>query len=142
MTMVLDWGNHYIVDMSLFISPTFSQNITVQVEDNGSPSLISQAMISIKLVDINDNAPMFEFEAFEQNLTYPEDIQNNTVVVVVVASDPDQGENGTVIYSINSDDEILPFAIDSSTCTGVVTTIEMLDRETIDFYAFEICGFR
>ena len=134
MTMILD--RESLVNMSLFISPTFLQNITVQVEDNGSPSLISQAIISIRLLDINDNAPVFEFEAFEQNLTYPENIDNNTVIVEVVASDPDQGENGTVIYSINSDDELLPFAVDSS--TGIVTTIEMLDRETIDIYTFEI----
>ena len=129
--VVLD--REVLVDMNLFTPPTFSQNITVQVEDNGSPSLVSDAMVSIKLVDINDNAPVFD--SFEQNLTYPENIQNNTEIVVVFANDPDQDENGTVTYSIASD-EPLPFAIDS--LTGVVTTVDTLDRESVDYYMFEI----
>ena len=129
--MVLD--REVLVGMNLFTPPTFSQNITVQVEDNGSPSLVSEVMVSIRLVDINDNAPVFDI--FEQNLTYPENIQNNTVIVEVLATDLDQDENGTVTYSIASD-EPLPFAIDSS--TGVVTTIDTLDRESVDYYMFDI----
>ena len=129
--MILD--REILVGMNLFIPPMSSQNITVQVEDNGSPSLVSQVMVSIRLVDINDNVPVFEI--FEQNLTYPENIQNNTIIVEVVATDSDQGENGTVTYSIASDEPV-PFAINSS--TGIVTTIEILDREREDFYMFEI----
>ena len=129
--MVLD--RELLVGMNLFTPPTSSQNITIQVEDNGSPSLVSQVMVSVRLVDINDNVPVFDI--FEQNLTYPENIQVDTLIVEILATDSDQGENGTVTYSIASD-EPLPFAINSS--TGIVTTIETLDRERVDFYMFEI----
>jgi len=122
-----------LVLMNLFVPPTSLQTIIVQAEDNGSPSLFSQVIANITLVDINDNSPLFV--VFEQNLTYPENIHNNSVIVEVLATDPDQGENGVVTYSIVSNMS-LPFTIDSS--TGVVTTIATLDRETVDIYVFEI----
>ena len=122
-----------LVTMNLFIPPTSTESILVQVEDNGSPSLFSQVMVSITLVDINDNSPVFA--TVQQNLTYPENIHNNSVIVEVVATDSDLHENGAVTYSITSDTS-LPFAIDSS--TGVVTTVDVLDRETVDHYALEI----
>ena len=125
-----------LVTMNLFVPPTSTESITVQAEDNGLPTLFSQVVVRITLEDINDNSPTFVM--FQENLTYPENIFNNSVILEVAATDPDQDDNGVVMYSIATGDPntSLPFAIDSS--TGVVTTIDTLDRETVDYYIFEI----
>ena len=122
-----------LVTMNLFVPPISTESITVQAEDNGLPTLFSQVVVRITLEDINDNSPVFVI--FQKELSYPENIFKNSVILEVSATDSDQDENGAVTYSLASNDS-LPFAIDSS--TGVVTTTETLDRETTDYYVFEV----
>ena len=117
--------------MNIFIPPNSQVTITIQAEDNGSPSLFSQVQVTIQLLDINDNTP--EFAPFDSQLSFPENIRLNSVILELLATDPDQGENGNVLYSIS--DESLPFSIDS---TGIITTTTTLDRETVDVYMFQV----
>uniref|UniRef100_A0A663DRW9 Cadherin related 23 n=1 Tax=Aquila chrysaetos chrysaetos TaxID=223781 RepID=A0A663DRW9_AQUCH len=70
------------------------------------------AMVNITLLDINDNYPTWKDEPYFINL--------------VVAIDPDLGENGTVVYSIRPPNKFYSL---NSTTGKIRTTGVLLDRE-------------
>ena len=128
-TAVLD--REALVNMNLFTPPQSQQVLVVQAEDRGTPSLFSQADVTIQLLDINDNSPQFVDDP-PSSISLAENIPIGTFILDASATDVDLGENGEVSYSLTSDTSPLPFSIDPS--TGAVTTISTLDRETINFY--------
>ena len=131
-TTVLD--REALANMNLFAPPDSQQVLVVQAEDRGTPSLFSQADVTIQLLDINDNSP--QFIPIPSSISLLENIPINTFILDASATDADLGANAEVIYSLTSDTPSLPFSIDPS--TGTVTTIATLDREEIDMYVFNI----
>ncbi|XP_070426535.1 protocadherin Fat 2 [Equus przewalskii] len=93
--------------------------LEVTVQDNGEPSLRSTSRVVVRILDVNDNPPVFSHKLF--NVRLPERLSPGTPgpVYRLVASDLDEGLNGRVTYSIEeSDDE--GFSIDP--VTGVVSS--------------------
>ena len=131
-TAVLD--REALANMNLFPPPGSQQMLVVQAEDQGMPSLFSQASVIIQLLDINDNSPQFVNEF--SSISLPENIPVNSFILDASATDADLGLNGEISYSLTSDTPSLPFFINSS--TGAVTTSSTLDREEIDNYEFNI----
>ncbi|XP_008428317.1 cadherin-23 isoform X2 [Poecilia reticulata] len=83
------------------------------------------ATVNITILDINDNAPTWRDEPYEANVVEMSPI--NTDVISVLAVDPDNGENGTVMYSISPANPF--YTIDSR--TGKIRTSGVtLDRES------------
>ena len=132
-TAVLD--REELVNMNLFAPPGSQQVLVVQAEDRGTPSLFSQADVTIQLLDINDNSPQYLNEP-PASISLPENIPVDTLVLDASATDADLGANGEVSYSLTSDTSSLPFSIDPS--TGVVTTTSTLDREQTDHYTLSV----
>ena len=131
-TAVLD--REALANMNLFTPPGSQQVLVVQAEDRGTPSLFTQADVTIQLVDINDNSPQFVSEP--SSISLPENTPINTFIIDASATDADLGANGEVSYSLTSDMSSLPFSIDP--LTGSVTTITTLDREQTDFYTITV----
>uniref|UniRef100_A0A3Q2QWK0 Cadherin-23 n=1 Tax=Fundulus heteroclitus TaxID=8078 RepID=A0A3Q2QWK0_FUNHE len=83
------------------------------------------ATVNITILDINDNAPVWRDEPYEANVVEMSPI--NTDVISVLAVDPDNGENGTVVYSISPANPF--YTIDGR--TGKIRTSGVtLDRES------------
>uniref|UniRef100_A0A672YHK1 Cadherin domain-containing protein n=1 Tax=Sphaeramia orbicularis TaxID=375764 RepID=A0A672YHK1_9TELE len=71
-------------------------NITITAVDEGSPPLSSDKIITLKVSDVNDNAPVFEKNYYEADL-----IENNSPglsLFSVKAHDSDSGLNARVSY--------------------------------------------
>ena len=101
----------------------------VQATDGGSPALSSTVTVYCNVVDLNDNAPVFE-----PGPRSAEVLENATVGTVVLspnAQDLDSGDNGHVVYSILSGDENEDFGIADN---GTLYTRRSLDRETKNVY--------
>ncbi|XP_045856204.1 protocadherin Fat 2 isoform X2 [Meles meles] len=79
--------------------------LEVTVLDNGEPSLKSSSRVVVRVLDVNDNPPVFSHKLF--NVRLPERLSPATPgpVYRLVASDPDEGLNGRVTYSIEESDE-------------------------------------
>ncbi|CAN8006952.1 unnamed protein product, partial [Ixodes hexagonus] len=102
--------------------------LTVEVVDNGSPALSSTATVQVRVLDANDNDPMFEKPAFE--FFVPEDAEKGRRVGTVSAHDKDAGSNAALRYSLvnaNGSFQINPV-------TGEIFTKVSLDRETKSSY--------
>ncbi|XP_056625239.1 protocadherin alpha-3-like isoform X9 [Triplophysa dalaica] len=105
--------------------------IDIQASDKGPVPLTSDKSITIKIIDVNDNAPEIEVTSFSSAL--PEDSKVGTTVALISVSDLDSGVNGKVLCYIT---EGLPFRLTPSSQDNIysLVTASSLDRETVPRY--------
>uniref|UniRef100_A0A669E5C8 FAT atypical cadherin 3a n=1 Tax=Oreochromis niloticus TaxID=8128 RepID=A0A669E5C8_ORENI len=105
--------------------------ITVCASDQGSPlPLYSLVNVTITVLDINDNPPVFERR--DQLASVPEDVGVGTEVLRVYAASKDIGTNAEITYSIRSGNEHGKFHIHP--LTGAILVAQPLDYETCRDY--------
>ena len=80
----------------------------VRAVDNGNPPMSSQALISVNIVDENDNSPVFNLTTYTTSI--PENTTNRTLVLTVSATDADSGTNARFTYHIVTNSDTLPFS--------------------------------
>ncbi|XP_034945653.1 protein dachsous [Chelonus insularis] len=90
--------------------------------------------IEIILVDVNDNAPIFEKTPF--TTTIPVTTQPGQVILQVNAKDLDDGINGEIVYSFLHEQEKPKFRIHPN--TGIVTTTTILNQEYGKVFYLEV----
>ncbi|XP_068601351.1 protocadherin Fat 3a [Brachionichthys hirsutus] len=111
------------------VQPTYQ--ITVRASDLGSPlPLFSLVNITITVLDINDNPPVFEHR--DQLASVPEDVGVGTEALRVYASSKDIGTNAEITYSIRSGNEHKKFHVHPK--TGAIVVAQSLDYETCRDY--------
>ncbi|XP_045202941.2 protein dachsous-like [Mercenaria mercenaria] len=108
---------------------------TVSVQDAGYPLQFDTATVIINVTDINDSPPTFKDNMYFA--TIPEN-QEQEVIHTFVAHDADIGDNAVVTYSIVAGNSDGKFAIDMQ--TGVLTTLQALDRERVSQYLLTIAA--
>ncbi|XP_056651093.1 protocadherin-16 [Monodelphis domestica] len=96
--------------------------LTVVASDHGSPPRSATQLLTVSVVDINDEAPTFPQAAYHVRVS--ENRPPGTTVLTLRATDPDLGVNGQVTYGGVSGDT---FSLDPN--SGVLTTRQVLDRE-------------
>uniref|UniRef100_A0A8C1Y744 Protocadherin alpha subfamily C, 2 n=1 Tax=Cyprinus carpio TaxID=7962 RepID=A0A8C1Y744_CYPCA len=109
--------------------------LTLTAVDGGTPSKTGTSLIIIKVLDINDNAPAFSKSLYKT--TVVENVAIGTTIVVLNATDLDEGTNSDIVYSIIKRDQnkiLQIFDIDPN--TGVITVKGNIDFEENN--AFEI----
>uniref|UniRef100_A0A8B9H605 Protocadherin 10 n=1 Tax=Astyanax mexicanus TaxID=7994 RepID=A0A8B9H605_ASTMX len=68
--------------------------------DGGQPQRTGTALLVVRVLDSNDNAPVFDQPVYTVNLR--EDSAPGTLVIQLNATDVDEGTNGEVVYSLSS----------------------------------------
>ncbi|NXD74323.1 PCDG7 protein, partial [Eolophus roseicapillus] len=102
-------------------------NVTVRAVDGGSPVKESSAVVAMRVLDVNDNAPVFAEPRYSARLA--ENNAAGALVLTVRASDADWGQNARVRYRLS---EGRKFAIDAE--SGRITLQEALDFEDTRSY--------
>ncbi|NXA08242.1 PCDGM protein, partial [Sapayoa aenigma] len=105
-------------------------NITVRAVDSGSPPRATQKTFYLHIADVNDNAPNFSSPFDTAHIQ--ENALPGTSVFSVSASDPDEGSNAKLSYSIlDNGMQDVPistyFRIDQD--NGTIYTVRALDYE-------------
>ncbi|XP_068045848.1 cadherin EGF LAG seven-pass G-type receptor 1 isoform X5 [Anomalospiza imberbis] len=120
--------------------------LRIKAQDGGRPPLInSSGMVSVQVVDVNDNAPIFVSTPFQA--TVLENVPLGYSVLHIQAVDADSGENARLEYKLIemapstggapvAGDSGFPFQINNS--TGWITVAAELDRETVENYHFGV----
>ncbi|KAK0133503.1 Protocadherin-16 [Merluccius polli] len=106
-------------------------NLTVVAEDHGMPPLTTTQVLCVQMIDVNDEAPAFQWAEFESQVM--ENRGPGTTVLTVSATDRDQGSNGHVTYGGVTEEGFVINPI-----TGVITTTRELDREVQDRYTLTV----
>ena len=109
--------------------------LTIAAIDRGLPPLSATITVTINILDINDNPPLFAEPQYELHIS--ESAPVGELVGTVLANDPDAGENGTVYYAMLSNTS--SFTLDN--ITGELRSTVPLDRETIPVYELLIQAY-
>ncbi|OPJ88340.1 protocadherin-16-like [Patagioenas fasciata monilis] len=110
--------------------------LVLRASDGGEPVRTGTARIRVVVLDANDNAPAFS--QAEYTVRVPEDVPVGSTLVTVTATDPDEGLNGHVKFSLQkvSVKASLIFQLDAE--TGEITLVRSLDFEESDSYEMEV----
>ncbi|NXG57009.1 PCDGA protein, partial [Hemiprocne comata] len=73
-------------------------NVTVRAADGGSPALWSSAVLALRVLDVNDNAPVFAEARYSARVS--ENNAAGALVLRVRAADADWGQNARVRYRL------------------------------------------
>ncbi|XP_030782164.1 protocadherin-23 [Rhinopithecus roxellana] len=102
-----------------------NHELVILASDSGCPPLSSTAVISIQVLDVNDNPPNFS------NLSYHTHVKESTPlgshITVVSANDRDTGSHAEIVYYIISGNEKGHFYLEEN--TGVLYLVKPLDYE-------------
>ncbi|XP_026528519.1 cadherin-23, partial [Notechis scutatus] len=108
------------------------------VADDGSPKLDSTVKVTITILDENDNSPQFDITS-DSSVSISEDSPVGRRIALVLARDPDAGNNGQVVFSLVLGNIGRAFEIRTTNSTyGEVFVARPLDRELIERYTLQI----
>lgn len=94
-------------------SPENTYSLTILATDNGKPPMSSECLVTVNVVDANNNAPKFEERDYLSPV--PEEAKSNQRLLKVTAKDvQDFGVNAEIIYSIVGGNGTKNFAIDKN----------------------------
>ncbi|KAM3868566.1 protocadherin Fat 3 [Diretmus argenteus] len=111
--------------------------LTIEAWDSGAPPLSAATMVTIELMDVNDNAPTFSQGIY--NVLVSEDASVGQTITRLLAEDPDSQVNGRITYSILKGDRSNQFWIDP--VTGLLIVNKRLDRELVSRYSLSVQAF-
>ncbi|XP_048389788.2 protocadherin-23 isoform X6 [Stegostoma tigrinum] len=111
-----------------------SYTLTISGSDNGLPVQSSTQILTVVVVDINDEAPKFQESVYDVGI--PENLNVGTYVVKVEAFDGDSDLNSVLIYEILPGSGYDAFKINPK--TGIVTTTQVLDREMQEYDVIKV----
>ncbi|XP_063269778.1 protocadherin beta-4-like [Prinia subflava] len=111
-------------------------DFTIIAEDGGSPPRTGTAKVKIVILDVNDNAPTFTQEEYIGRVL--ENMPEGSVVLTVLATDPDAGVNGDIAYQLSQavGQSDSAFVIDP--LTGEIKLTKPLDFEAAQTHELSV----
>ncbi|XP_046523326.1 protocadherin gamma-A1-like [Equus quagga] len=110
--------------------------LLLTASDGGNPVRSGTLRICVQVVDANDNPPAFTQEQY--HVSVPENVPLGTCLLIVKATDPDEGTNGEVTYSFHNIDHKVAQIFQLDSYTGEISNKEPLDFEEYKIYPMEI----
>ncbi|TSS35888.1 Protocadherin-17 [Bagarius yarrelli] len=117
-----------VVQRSLDREERSHHTLIITATDGGEYPKAGTMQINVKVIDSNDNSPVFEQSSYVVEI--PENSSPGTVLIDLNATDPDEGSNGQVTYSLSffGSERIKElFSIDPK--TGVIKIQGKIDYE-------------
>ena len=110
----------------------------VLATDQGDPALTTTGTIALTILDQNDNDPIFESDPIKFYIS--ENLPKGAPVGNISVSDPDNGDNGTVVLSFPKDRDVLDNFSFESLGDSLVTVVQEkpLDRDFKAFHEFTV----
>nr|KAF6448282.1 hypothetical protein HJG63_014987 [Rousettus aegyptiacus] len=111
--------------------------LVLKATDGGKPELTGTVELHITVLDVNDNAPVFDKAIHRVKLL--ENARNGTLVIRLNASDLDEGSNSHILYSFTTDvspDPEASFHIDSA--SGEIKVNGKIDFEETKLWKLQI----
>ncbi|XP_028976981.2 protocadherin beta-16-like [Esox lucius] len=112
-------------------------NITITATDDGSPQRSTNKTLTLRISDVNDNAPLFEKNSYTAYL-----MENNSPGVSIfslTASDKDTGNNARISYLIDDSHKnglSVSSYVSVNSESGVIHAVRAFDFEQIKQFQF------
>ncbi|XP_051540906.1 protocadherin gamma-A6-like [Myxocyprinus asiaticus] len=110
-------------------------SLIVTAIDGGNPQRSGNVKIEITVLDVNDNAPVFNQSVYRAIIA--ENSPKGTYIITVNASDADSGANSLVSYSFTNK-KVIGEIFELYESTGVITLTGVLDYEKAKKYEIGI----
>ncbi|KAM9266055.1 LOW QUALITY PROTEIN: protocadherin beta-15-like [Cariama cristata] len=104
--------------------------------DGGSPPRSGTTQIHIIVLDVNDNAPVFTQKMYSGQIL--ENAPEGSVVLSVVATDRDVGDNGDISYHFSQVDDQTKSAFIIDPMSGEIKLTKPLDFEAAQNHEFSV----
>ncbi|KAM7162927.1 LOW QUALITY PROTEIN: uncharacterized protein RBU57_009892 [Macrochelys suwanniensis] len=125
-----------VLEKSLDREEQAVHDLILTATDGGDPVRSGTAQIRVIVLDANDNAPVFSQPVYKVSVL--ENVPVGSLLPTVNATDPDEGINSEVTYSLRKmkDKASQIFQVDSK--TGEISTVGNLDYEESASYEMEV----
>ncbi|KAF5893635.1 protocadherin alpha-C2-like isoform X1, partial [Clarias magur] len=111
--------------------------LVLTASDGGTPALTGTARINVRVLDSNDNNPVFDSSVYKVKLL--ENSPKDTLVIKLNATDQDEGTNAEVFYSFSSyTPERVRQVFSMDTNTGEIRVRSNVDYEDTNSYEMYI----
>ncbi|XP_032400608.1 protein dachsous [Etheostoma spectabile] len=107
-------------------------SLVVQASDGGTPSLVGNGSVVVKVKDVNNNPPEFSEESY--NVAVPENLASGASILTLEVTDRDEGG---FVGTLRILPESAPFSINTDGTIRVRNTTA-LDRETTVTIMFQV----
>ncbi|NWQ72692.1 PCDB4 protein, partial [Neopipo cinnamomea] len=104
--------------------------------DGGSPPRSGTTQVHIVVLDVNDNAPVFTQEEYTGKVL--ENMPRGSVVLSVLATDPDAGVNGDISYQFSQAVSQTDSAFEIDPRTGEIKLTKPLDFEAAETHELNV----
>lgn len=108
----------------------------VVVQDDGNPILHNKTRVTIKVVDVNDNAPIFLRDVYQFSIS--ESLPPNQPFGLITAGDKDSGANGMVEYHVSHKNLQFKFLFNKAGHLEVLTPFDYEDTNMYNFSALAV----
>lgn len=108
--------------------------VNISISDLGTPSLASVSIVTISVIDANDNSPIIN--PHPSVISVLENATIGSTLMELSATDLDSGENSRITFSIASGNQNGTFDIESS--SGILYLQHALNREAREYYQLDI----
>ncbi|XP_029526511.1 protocadherin gamma-C5-like isoform X34 [Oncorhynchus nerka] len=113
--------------------------IELEASDSGSPALTSIQIITVDILDVNDNPPVFSQPSY--TVYVRENNAAGSIMWSVSASDPDIGENAKISYSI-LDSKVQDVSVSSyiyiNSDNGSIFSMHSFDYEKLKVFQIQV----
>ncbi|CAB1426609.1 unnamed protein product [Pleuronectes platessa] len=114
-----------------------SHELILTAVDGGTPQRTGTAKINVRVLDANDNVPVFDNSVYKVKLS--ENSPKGALVIKLNATDTDEGANGDVFYSFSSyTPERVRQMFSMDTVTGEIRVKNNIDYEETNSYEMYI----
>ncbi|XP_029106650.1 protocadherin gamma-A11-like [Scleropages formosus] len=111
-------------------------SLILTATDGGHPQRSGVMKINIKVLDANDNAPVFNQNIYR--VSVPENLSKGTLVIKVSATDRDKGVNGEVRYTFRHKAETESELFEINEMSGEIFVNGLIDFEKDEIYELNI----
>ncbi|XP_028975060.1 protocadherin alpha-3 isoform X8 [Esox lucius] len=126
-----------VLKTSLDREQKIKHNVVLTALDGGIPERSGTLNITIIVLDINDNRPVFKQDTY--NIRIQENVSIGTVVIVINATDTDEGSNSEVEYSLGKTQRSKVYDIfELVSLTGEIRVKGEVDFEDTEMYKLDV----
>ncbi|TRY81238.1 hypothetical protein DNTS_021847 [Danionella cerebrum] len=126
-----------VLQKSLDRETTRKHRLVLTALDGGRPPKSGTMEITVDVLDVNDNMPVFTRDVY--SVALKENVPHGTTVIQVNATDMDDGPNGEVFYSFGKDIDGRLFKLfNLNPITGEIAVIGQIDFEEMSSFEIDI----
>ncbi|KAI3351753.1 hypothetical protein L3Q82_020572 [Scortum barcoo] len=110
--------------------------LKINAIDGGNPVRSGTASIHIRVLDANDNVPVFSQRVYKASV--PENSPIGTVIAALNATDVDEGVYGDITYSFSHLSDTVGGVVDINPLTGEVRVAGAIDYEEASMHELDV----